>query len=432
MANNPWQEENTEANSASAPLLLYPELDAHEQPSLSSSSSSHTQLPAPPQQYQQQQQQQQQYLAHTSSTTASKAKKNDSHPVEEDAPPSYEAVITKDVTQLHDNYDHLRGPPGQRGRDDKIRIPFDTHDSNNSAAAGSSSNGAGSSSHYGSTGILHSPTAPPELGLTGQIALPADEDDEAFTRDIDRLLGADTDADNAAGSSVHSDDDDHSSSCWNIVGEGQAWAATAYMILVILPWSLFCFGWTLAWMIVAGVTMIIPPLGYFFIIFSVTSWRALARVDLVMSEAFVSNEVRQRYPYFTSSVYIEAEPGPAWSAPRLFGRELPLPEFIRSRLQDRHARRGRRPRNLWHRGVRHLKATVNNRHSIRAMFYFLTWKLMFALPVFIVVVCLFSFSLPFMFCFLPSLLAVSRTFANWQYRWSVTWLSEKPAPIVVP
>jgi hypothetical protein len=199
----------------------------------------------------------------------------------------------------------------------------------------------------------------------------------------------------------------------------------------MLPWSLFCFAWTLSIMIVAGVTMIIPPIGYLFTIFGVTSWRALARVDLVMSAALVSHEVRQQSPYFTSSVYIECEPGPAWMPPRFFGHELPLPEFVRSRLQNRHAQRGRRPKNLWHRAVRHLKATVYNRHSVRSMFYFLVWKLFLALPVFIVVVFLFSISMPFMFCFLPSLLAVSRGFAVWQYKWAVTWLSEKPAPIVV-
>ena len=417
---NPWQnDEHTTpegADSDTSPLL-YPDLESQEHQTSSSTTTPQpppTQTPAP------------------SSSSPSTNQPKSSQISYEDAPPSYEAVITKDIPQLHDNYDHLRGPPGQRGRDDKIRIPFDTQE----GAGGSSSNGAGSSSaHYGATRIVHSPTSTqaPELGLTGQIALHSDEEDEAFTQDIDRLLGADTDADNAAANGCHhsDDEDEHSHSCWNVVGEGQAWAATAYMIIVLLPWSLFCFIWTLVFMIVSGVAMIFPPLGYFFVIFSVTSWRALARVDLVMSAALVSNEVRQQSPFFTASVYIPCEPGPAWTPPTFFGRELPLPDFIRNRLETRHAARGRRPKNLWRRGVRHLKVTVHNRHSIRSMFYFLIWKLFLALPVFVVVVVLFSVSLPLMFCFLPSLLAVSRAFAVWQYKWAVTWLSEKPAPIVV-
>ncbi|GJJ70170.1 hypothetical protein EMPS_02519 [Entomortierella parvispora] len=412
---NPWQnDEHTSpegADSDTSPLL-YPDLESQEhQTSVSTSA------PQPP-------------PTQTAAPSSHSTKPQKTPPTSyEDAPPSYEAIISKDIPQLHDNYDHLRGPPGQRGRDDKIRIPFDTY----GGAGGSSSNGAGSSSgNYGATGIEHSPTSTqaPELGLTGQIALHSDEEDESFTQDIDRLLGADTDADNAEADGCDHGEDD-SRSCWTVVGDGQAWVATAYMIIVLLPWSLFCFIWTLGFMVAAGVTMMFPPLGYFFTIFAITSWRALARVDLVMSAALVSDEVRQRSPFFTSSVYIPCEPGPAWTPPRLFGREMPLPEFIRTRLQRRHAARGRRPRNLVHRAVRHLKANISNRHSVRSMFYFLFWKLLLAIPVFIVVVLFFSLSLPFMFCFLASLLAVSRGFAVWQYKWAVTWLSEKPAPIVV-
>ncbi|KAF9960177.1 hypothetical protein BGZ72_007712 [Mortierella alpina] len=354
----------------------------------------------------------------------------------DDSPPSYEAVITKDITQLHDNYDHLRGPPGQRGQDVKTRIPAESYTSHyQSAGAGSSSGNRGTGEGYGSTsaatsdhrGIVHSPTSAhaPNLGLQGQIAL---DDDADYAQDVDRLLGADQES---IGDLSTEGDDPADDSCWAVVGDGQAWMILCYMIFVLLPWSVFCYAWTFCFMLVSLAAMIVPPLGYLFTIASVTSWRAFARVDLVLSGALVSHEIRQRYPHIKAKVYIAAEPGPAWTAPRFFGRELPLPEFIRRRLQSRHTARGRRAKNLWHRGAKHLRATVTDRHTIRSMFYFLIWKMMYAIPIFAVVMVYFCLTIPFMICLLPSLLSVSKAFANWQYRWAVTWLSEKPAPIVL-
>ncbi|CAO3563943.1 unnamed protein product [Mortierella alpina] len=355
----------------------------------------------------------------------------------DDSPPSYEAVITKDIPQLHDNYDHLRGPPGQRGQDMKTRIPAESLSASyyQSAGAGSSNGNRGSSEGYGSTsagtsghpGIVHSPTSAyaPNLGLQGQIAL---DDDADYAQDVDRLLGADHES---IGDSSTEGDDPADDSCWAVVGDGQAWMILCYLVFILLPWSVFCYAWTFCFMLVSLVAMIVPPLGYLFTIASVTSWRAFARVDLVLSSALVSQEIRQRYPHTTAQVYIAAEPGPAWTAPRLFGRELPLPDFVRRRLQSRHTARGRRAKNLWHRGAKHLRTTVTDRHTIRSMFYFLIWKMMYAIPIFVVVVVYFCLTLPFMICLLPSLLSMSKVFANWQYRWAVTWLSEKPAPIVL-
>ncbi|KAI7817473.1 hypothetical protein BC939DRAFT_465743 [Gamsiella multidivaricata] len=363
-------------------------------------------------------------------------------PSDDDAPPSYEA-IAKDIPQLHDNYDHLRGPPGQRDRDIKERIPPESlsstyYQSSNNAAGSSSSAGPSAPPHssandacYGGTsashGIVHSPTiaSAPELGLRGHIALSPDNDGE-YAQDVDRLLDTDCQDDD---SSIN-EDDPSNKSCWTIAGDSKAWTSLGYQIVLLLPWTLFCYCWTLCVVIFSLVAMIIPPLGYVCTIFSVTSWRALARVDLALSEALVSHEMRQRYPYIPAKVYIAAEPGPAWKAPRLFGYELPLPEFVRRKLQNRHVSRSRRPKNLWHRSAKHMRATWD-RHSVASMFYFLVWKMMYAIPIFIVIIVLFSMSIPLMVCFLPSLLVVSRTFANWQYRWAVCWLSEKPAPIVV-
>ncbi|KAF9125598.1 hypothetical protein BGW39_007283 [Mortierella sp. 14UC] len=394
--------------------------------------------------HQQEQQQQSQQISH--STTPSLH----TQPLPEEAPPSYDTVIAKDIPQLHDNYDHLRGPPGQRGRDIKDRIPsesiarYQSGGQGGSSSSGGGSGGAGSSSghagpsninttspyeqqpHYGATrAITHSPTtaqAPP-LGLAGQIALEPDNDDD-FAQDIDRLLGEDSQT------GLADNDDPSDRSCWTIIGDQSAWIALFFMIVVLLPWTIFCFAWVLSFGLVAMVLMIIPPIGYLFSVFAVFSIRALARVDLVLSALLVSDAVVAKYPYFNSQVFIAPEPGSAWQQPRLFGHTIPLPEFMRRRLERRQAARNRRPKNLWHRGANHLK-TILDGHTTKGFFYFVAWKMMFAIPIFVVTVVLFSLNVPFMVCFLPSLLNISKAFANWQYRWAVTWLSGKPAPIVL-
>ncbi|KAI8602272.1 hypothetical protein EDD21DRAFT_372303 [Dissophora ornata] len=357
-----------------------------------------------------------------------------------EAPPSYETVITKDTPQIHNDYDHLRGPPGQRGQDVKARIPAESASSSYCRSEGSTSSGSSSeagpsvplvaSQYHGSTsasnGITHSPTSTqaPNLGLTGQIAL-GPNDGSATAQGANQLLGA------SSGLDYDDEDDDFDRSCWSVAGEQRAWAALAYMLVVLLPWTLFCFIWTFTFALSAPFTMIFPPLGYLFTIFSVTSWRALARVDLVLASVLVSNKVRQRYPLFTAKVFVAPEPASSWKAPRVLGHEVPLPGFAQRELQRRHTSRSRRPKNIWHRAAKHLKATLN-RHSISSMFYFIVWKMMFAIPVFIVVMIMFCLTIPFMVCLLPALLIMSRAFANWQYRWAVTWLSEKKAaPMVV-
>ncbi|KAF9179064.1 hypothetical protein BGZ51_005698 [Haplosporangium sp. Z 767] len=365
---------------------------------------------------------------------------------DDDSPPSYETVINKDIAQIHDTYEHLQGPPSQRGNDIKTAIPPESlpwssnYQSAGAGSSSSSSNGSGPSgasssfSHasappgpiYVATvvplstyDITHSPTTTqaPLLGLQGQIALGEEETENAD--DMDRLLGTWNETDSA------SEDDPSDKSCWSIAGNELAWINLGYMTFILLPWSCFCYAWTITVVMFAMIMMIIPPIGYFFTILAVTSWRALARADLALSSALVSDEIRQRYPFIKAQVYLEPEPGPAWTAPRLFGYELPLPGFIQRKMQSRHAARSRRPKGLWRRGSKHLKAVVNDRHTISSMFYFMIWKMMFAIPVFMIVVIYFCLTLPFMVCLLPSLLSMVNVFAKWQYQWAVCWLGEK-------
>ncbi|KAI1311909.1 hypothetical protein EDD11_003271 [Mortierella claussenii] len=387
----------------------------------------------------------------------------------DDAPPTYEAVIIKDALQIHDNYEHLRGPPGQRGADIKGPIPVESLPSSAYYQSGGSfgGHGIGSSSTAtlaaGSSSSSSSSSGPgayreaPKLSFNTLGVHVEDVEEGDFAQDVDRLLGPQQSGNSSENNSVgavhmsinqggieeeeyeregstHEDD-----SCWSVAGDEQAWAALGYMTILLLPWAVFCYAWTLIWALTAACTMIIPPLGYLFTIFSVTTWRALARADLVVSAALVSNNVRKKYPYIPAQIFIapEPEPGPpAWTPPRLFGFEIPLPVFIREKLEKRHVashhrrRRSARRRNMWARGSKHLTATMD-RHTYASLVYFLVWKMIFAMMAFLMIWLMFSITLPFTICLLPTLLKVSKTLANWQYRWAVNWLSEKPAPIVL-
>ncbi|KAG0234311.1 hypothetical protein BGW42_006703 [Actinomortierella wolfii] len=369
--------------------------------------------------------------------------------IPEDAPPSYEVAISKDIPQIHDNYDHLRGPRAVRGVEDKTRIPLDStpyYQQGGSGGAGSSlSPGVGSSSNagpstprsassaYGSFPPQHQqhqppivpiaqPSAPtlPELGRRGQIALDPDSPIETSGH---------------RGTDVHSTYSDESGeqdeSCWSSVSEPRPWFALFYHVLFILPWALFCQAWVLCVGITSFMALIFPPLGYLLIIPSVTSWRALARADLEMSALLVSDDVRHKYGdhRVKHPVYIPMDPVnySPWNLV-VFGHRIPIPSAFSTWRQRRSQRRAR---GLWKRSVKHLKDTIKDNHTTRSFFYFLIGKFMIALLIFVVIIFFLSLSIPFMLCLLPSLLKLSTKFANMQYRWALTWLTDKSEPIVV-
>ncbi|KAF9927783.1 hypothetical protein BGZ67_007339, partial [Mortierella alpina] len=354
----------------------------------------------------------------TSSTVPPKQKQPHSATAYEDEPPSYEAAIIRDIPQIHDNYDHLRGPPGQRGVDIKTRIPLEStpasdYRPSSAGASGSAAGGSRSDAHqsYGaiqqqrpSFANIAQPSAPSLL--QGQ-ASEGRADDEAHARDVDRLLGPSNNSTRPHPPHGHrghdsSDmDDEEPDSHWSVVGDGKAWLGLVYILVVLLPWALFGFIWTLGTLIVAAVSMIIPPLGYLIVIPVVTSWRALARVDLVVSRTLVARNVRERYQHSTAPVFV-----------------MPPEPVSASWNNNTHSTRHRRrqTKNLWHRGAKHLKATINNKHTVKSMFYLMIWKLFYALPIFLVILVFSVLTVPFMICLLPTLLILSRALINWQFR----------------
>jgi len=364
----------------------------------------------------------------------------------EDLPPSYEATIIRNIPQIHDNYDHLRGPAGQRGVDIKTRIPLDSTPAEfyqsgggggTGSASGSGAGGSSASRAYGAVSqsphlaVLAQPSAPNLL--QNQTAASGHQQDEAaYSRDVDRLLGPSSASshpvDPRTQGGHHPDlnddlnEDDEPESHWSVVGEGKAWMSLTYMIVILLPWSVFCFVWTLLSMIIALVTMIVPPVGYVFVVAAVTSWRALARADLEISKMLVPHSVQDKHPYRNASVFVslhseaDAHSPPGSSGTNGGGRQSPP---------------RRRSKNVWDKGSNHLGETIRSGHTLKSLSYFLIWKVLFAIPVFCIVVVFGVLTIPFMFCLLPTLLHISRTFARWQFRWAIVWVAEKPAPIAL-
>ncbi|KAF9425783.1 hypothetical protein BGZ94_007231 [Podila epigama] len=361
----------------------------------------------------------------------------------EDLPPAYEAAVAdKDHGKNHDKNKNNSHYPTDKVS--KGSIPSSDHQDSSFNTTNAYDN-VGSSSSSSSCGQA---TPLP----TDTIA--ADEQDHP-TSESDPLLGIDSHHDaprdnsndhedvvdmrNDNGSNDDDDDDDDNNNKNNkskknrdfcqITNSNQSWSTLLYMLLGILPWSLFCFCWTLIWALAGSAFLIFPPFGYICVIFGVTSWRALARVDLAICRAFVSKAVLEKYPCSLDHIpiYIEAEPAAPWKHPRIFGYLLPLPHFIQSRMERNHRERQRRVKNIWARGVHHLTTTVKDLHTIRSMIYFVVFKLLLALSMFVVVVTLTCLTAPFTLCLLPSLLAVCQEFAIWQYRYAVVWLGdEKP------
>ncbi|KAF9914288.1 hypothetical protein BX616_008601 [Lobosporangium transversale] len=422
--------------------------------------------------------------ASRTTTTVSAGKKTaTSHSIQhdDDLPPSYEATIvnTKDRSpnlqgygrpqNFHDNYDHLRGPPGQRGLDIKTRIPLDStpasHYQSGSDANGSTGVASGSSSSSGrargpssgeqsNNGPRYGSISPPQGRHQSQLQNEISqgrEDDELHSRDVDRLLGTDQDQPHHQphgaqaprsryNDNVYHDADEGPESHWGVVGDGKAWVGFFFLLIGLLPWTLFCFVWTLVTLIVAGISVIVPPIGYLFVIAAVTSWRALARIDIIISRALVSWHVREKYPFKLVKVFVSvpstASPSSSsssrtvtpsntstWSNPAVIGVAA---------TGGPNRSRPRRSRNLWHKGAEHFRATLANKHTVNTVLYFIIFKMMFALASFIFILVLAVLAIPFMVCLLPSVLIVSRKLANGQFRWAIFWLAEKGQPIALP
>ncbi|KAF9296761.1 hypothetical protein BGZ88_011934 [Linnemannia elongata] len=389
---------------------------------------------------------------------------------DEEEPPSYESSVIRNATttphQIHDNYDHLRGPPSQRGVDIKTRIPLDSTPAEHfqsGSGSGSNNTAGGSGSQpprqYGATSQSGSASAPPSNSssseatrpLQGQTSHGRDDDDAQHSRDVDRLLGPNSST-HGNGARPHDEDDEESKTHWSIVGDGKAWTAFFYILFIVVPLSLFFFVWSMATLIISAVSMIFPPIGYFVVIATVTSWRALGRLDLFLSRALVPKDVRDRHPYQTFDIFVtpgseecahhgihastsssshttDPSPAPASSgAPPTSSSSSETYTTAEGEVRQRR----RKARNVFDKSATHLSASFSNKHTLKTLSYLLIWKLVLAVPIFCVVVVFALLTLPLIFCLLPSLLIICRAFVHWQFRWAIMWLAERHKPIALP
>ncbi|KAF9122514.1 hypothetical protein BGW39_009697 [Mortierella sp. 14UC] len=375
----------------------------------------------------------------------------------EDHPPSYESSVVRNIPQIHDNYDHLRGPPGQRGQDIKTRIPLDStpaeHFQDGVASGSGSGNGSGGNGASGSQarsqyGATTQSTAPPANSfsttssktatatttaatrLQGQTSHGRNDDDAQHSRDVDRLLGPNSNT------SEHEEDEEPKTH-WSIVGDRKAWTAFFYIIFLLAPLSLVFFVWSMATLIISAVSMIFPPVGYFVVIAAVTSWRALGRLDLVLLRALVPKDVRERHPYLTFDIFVK--PGTEECAHHGIRAASSSAPEAQASSEDTYTtaegeirQRRKKPRNVFDKSASHLSASFSNKHTLKTLSYLMIWKLVLAVPVFVFVAVFALLTIPLIFCMLPSMLIISRAFVHWQFRWAVMWLAEKSRPIALP
>ncbi|KAK3842333.1 MAG: hypothetical protein J3R72DRAFT_490742 [Linnemannia gamsii] len=372
---------------------------------------------------------------------------------EGDHPPSYESSVVTNIPQIHDNYDHLRGPPGQRGLDIKTRIPLDStpaeHFQGGGAAAaggsGSNAGGSGSQRQYGATSQSAAPpansssstsskttaaTATTTTRLQGQTSHGRNDDEAQHSRDVDRLLGPNSNTE-------QDEEDEEPKTHWSIVGDRKAWTAFFYIIFILIPLSLVFFVWSMATLIISAVSMIFPPVGYFVVIATVTSWRALGRLDLFLSRALVPKDVRERHPYLTFDIFVKpgteecAHHGIHASASSSSTTPPASSEETYTTAEGEVRQRRKKPRNVFDKSASHLSASFSNKHTLKTLSYLMIWKLVLAVPAFVIVAVVALLTIPLIFCLLPSMLIISRFVVHLQFRWAVMWLAEKSKPIAL-
>ncbi|KAG0071130.1 hypothetical protein BGZ90_012383 [Linnemannia elongata] len=305
---------------------------------------------------------------------------------DEEEPPSYESSVIRNATttphQIHDNYDHLRGPPSQRGVDIKTRIPLDSTPAEHfqsGSGSGSNNTAGGSGSQpprqYGATSQSGSASAPPSNSssseatrpLQGQTSHGRDDDEAQHSRDVDRLLA---------------------------LGRLDLFLSRA----------------------------LVPK--------DVRDRHPYQTFDIFVtpgSEECAHHGIHAS----TSSSSHTTDPSPAAASGGAPPTSSSSSETYTTAEGEVRQRR-RKARNVFDKSATHLSASFSNKHTLKTLSYLLIWKLVLAVPIFCVVVVFALLTLPLIFCLLPSLLIICRAFVHWQFRWAIMWLAERHKPIALP
>ncbi|CAG8586065.1 10414_t:CDS:2, partial [Ambispora leptoticha] len=78
---------------------------------------------------------------------------------------------------------------------------------------------------------------------------------------------------------------------WSSFTDPYAWICVIYFLFISFPIGVFAFCWILPTLVGAIVSMLFPPLGYFFCIGVAWSWRILARIEICAVQMCVREKI---------------------------------------------------------------------------------------------------------------------------------------------
>ncbi|RHZ50551.1 hypothetical protein Glove_495g29 [Diversispora epigaea] len=173
--------------------------------------------------------------------------------------------------------------------------------------------------------------------------------------------------------------------------ESRNWVAMAYLILWDLPYACFCFGWVIGSFIGGFCSLIFPPVGYVLLLFSVYSWRMLARLEIAILNSISS----------PSDIALSTHT-PLPSITRI------SPPILFSNMNHHHVIPSGR--------FEYLFSLLKDRFTIRAVIYFAFTKLLISIIVFTLAITLFALGISFILCLLPFCLRMSRLMVKLEAR----------------
>ncbi|CAG8444886.1 11783_t:CDS:2 [Scutellospora calospora] len=88
----------------------------------------------------------------------------------------------------------------------------------------------------------------------------------------------------------HEKSEDYCTSLWSNVREPQGWSSLAYFIFISPIFSLFCAVWVWLTFAISIPTLIFPPFGFFWCIWTAWSWRALGRVEILTTRMCINHD----------------------------------------------------------------------------------------------------------------------------------------------
>ncbi|CAG8595743.1 4186_t:CDS:2 [Ambispora leptoticha] len=80
-------------------------------------------------------------------------------------------------------------------------------------------------------------------------------------------------------------------SLWSSVTDPYGWISVLYILFISFPIGVFAFCWILPTFVASIVSILFPPIGYFFCIGVAWSWRALARIEICIVQVCVREKI---------------------------------------------------------------------------------------------------------------------------------------------